>query len=356
MTTATIRPSSLGRIVACPGSLMAAAGAPAWHDAYSDNTAREEGTACHQLAEHTLNGEPLEVADNGVVIDDAMRAAVALYIGHLNTINACPEIELPLEIPQLGDCRGTADAVAFEGTHIHIVDLKYGFRQVEVWPNYQLIAYALGAAYHRGIGWRQTTYTLTIVQPRGYHRGGPIRSVTVTGEELAQHVDAITTAIGNARSEKPTYSAGPQCGHCPARARCPTLRSVAMYDVVTDPYDLTLEQAETELQYLQSIVELQQCYIEGLKSQVEHAIRNGTPSRYYSLESTPGRREWLPGAAKKIEVLAELEGVNVTKPKEIITPTQAKKVLGEIIVNQFSHQKPSPLKLVKFDATKYFPK
>ena len=353
-----IRPSGMDRTIKCPGSLAANDNAPSWADEYDNTTARDEGTACHWLAERVcLDDEIVTVGDkapNGITTDAGMFDAAFLYRDTLRGWGTHRiHIEQSVAVPQLPYTAGTPDAFAWDAANriIYLADLKYGYRLVDVLPNWQLLCYMLGIADWLGQDWRTVTFNLTIVQPRRYHIAGPVRSAIVRGdsEQLATMVGVARQAIEEALSPAPRMFPGNQCKHCPGRARCTALQNAVADGVYVDAHDLTFSQAENELAYLQRQSVLLEAYISGLKAQVEHGIRNGATSTKYELRRSAGRLAWDADAADKIRALARHMGVKVDKAPELITPTQAAKLMGSDAVNMFARRSPGSLELAATD-------
>lgn len=348
-----IRPSGADRLIKCSGSLAASANAPEWADEYDDTTARDEGTACHWLGERVcLDDEIVTVGDkapNGIATDADMFDAAFLYRDTLRGWGLPVYLERPVAVPQLPYTAGTPDAFAWDATNriIYLADLKYGYRLVDVWPNWQLLCYMLGIADWLGQDWRTVTFNLTIVQPRRFHEAGPVRSAIVGGsdEQMAVMVEALRIAINEAMAPNAPLLPGPHCRHCPGRARCTALQNAVADRVYVDSHDLTFPQAEQELAYLERHAVLLDAYISGLRAQVEHGLRGGAVSQRYELSRRAGRLAWDAGSADKVRTLARLMGVTVDKPAELITPTQAVKLLGEETVNIYARRSPGSLEL-----------
>lgn len=361
MSTWRIRPSAASRIVACPGTIRVCADAPAWMDEDGDNTVREEGTACHWVAFEAARGNMPAIgtlAPNAVPVDRGMHDAANLYIATVNRWQT-PTVwfERPLPVPQVPECGGTPDVFSIDHKRkiIYIADLKYGYRIVEVFPNYQLILYALAviAFFYLSdlTGWQ---IHFTIVQPRRWHVQGPVRTYIATWPELAPIVETMRQKLALALLPDAPLVPGKHCEWCPGRARCNALRQTVLDEFVCDPHDLPFDAAERELQFLQSRLETLEAYISGLAAQVEHGLRNGENSERFEMARTTGRRVWKSAedeqAARNI---AKLMGVNIEKTPELITPTQAMEKMPPEIVNMFAHREPGAVKLIPLDHAKW---
>jgi hypothetical protein len=120
---------------------------------------------------------------------------------------------------------GTGDACIVKVARKTLVtgDFKYGVGiAVDAKDNEQLMTYAIGQRHlyrHHNI----KKVILVIVQPRAYHRDGPVRSHELAVEEL----DAFEAQLRKdaARTDDPgaPTAAGDHCRFCPAAYRCTTL-------------------------------------------------------------------------------------------------------------------------------------
>lgn len=355
MTELQAHPSALSRIIACPGSLRACAQSPDWMDEYSDNTVREEGTACHHFAYLQCLGQPSKIGDvapNGVKCDADMQSAGEMYMRAINTTSQGAPVyfERTLAVPGVG--MGTPDAHAVHGNHIYIWDLKYGFRVVDAWPNYQLIAYAMAVCEAYGLNFEDCTFHFCIVQPRRWHVAGPVRNHIAMGHEVMRYALQIIAAVHLAKSDAPPLQPGKHCEWCPGRAECKALRSDALETVVAMPEALPFEAAETELLFLRQYQAKLAAYISGLEIQIEHGLKTGARSTKFEMRRSQGRRVWTD--PDKARILAQFAGVNIEKKPDLITPKQAFDAgMPAEFVNLYSGREPGKVTLEIADAGKW---
>lgn len=358
-----VRPSAIAGIVACPGRLRMSADAPAWIDEYGDSTVREEGNACHWLAHQYSKGVyPAlgTLADNGVAITEDMQQGAQSYLQAVRSFG-CSHLrfEHPVVIPAISaNCSGTPDAagVGMGNTgrpFVLIGDLKFGYRIVEAWPNYQLISYATGIAQLMGWNWPDFDVVMGIVQPRKWHQQGQIRFVVKTGEEVAKHVAVIRDAVAQAEGSSPELRPGDQCDWCPGRARCPAADKKVSQFAFDMPNDLNTAQAEQELQRLMAHQALVNARITGLSAQVDHAAKSGERLSRFERVSTTGALAWNDADIPKVRALSDAFGGKLVKQPELITPTQAKKVLPAAVVDQYARRVQGAYKLVPADPSRW---
>lgn len=338
MTThALIAPSSAESIVACPARVVIGQGVGGYMD--GDTRIRDEGTACHWVAEQyalsTHTPEAGTLAPNGVEVDASMQYAAHKWVEHLQSWGIQPSIEdSQLPVPQVPRCFGTPDAWGVQGCHLYVSDLKYGYRAVQVWPNLQLACYAAAAAHKAGLALDSTTVVhLAIYQPRAYHRAGYLRTAIVTGADIAKALQPLTRAAYLALQPEPPALPGQHCTHCPGRARCPALRDAAMLEIAPNasPDPLPFADAERELKYLQAKQRMLDAYVSGLALEVEHAMRNGQHAQHFELRRSVGALEWKAGVEAEVQRIAGLMGQDVSAPAKLITPTQARAKLGNVV-------------------------
>jgi len=161
MAHAKLSPSGSKRWFACPGSTVLEAPFPDTSNTYSDS-----GTAMHEVAawcltEHrralTRVGNMVPVNDEGepdrfVEFTEDMAELVQGYVDFVRRegINHRVLVEKRVEFSDfvgIADQFGTADAIIVneEDGLLSVIDLKTGYRPVDVVENSQLMLYALGA-------------------------------------------------------------------------------------------------------------------------------------------------------------------------------------------------------------------
>lgn len=358
-----LRPSKASTWVRCAGHPYLAADGPLWSDDDEDVTVREDGTACHWLAFERSQGRQIPndaQAPNGVDIREEMQEACDMYfdaVSQWGTGSAW--FELPVMCKRVHEqCGGTLDVGAYDPARnvIFVGDLKFGYRFVDVRDNWQLLCYAVGLQNHLGIltdvG---LTFEFLIVQPRSYHRDGPVRRWRVAATEARALINQLSNAAHAALAPNPTCTVNPGCGRCEGRHRCETLQQAGLTGLdeshAATPHDLPFAAAEDELRRLQHAQDVINARITGLEQQVMFGMKRGAPSRYFVIEQSTGRKAWNEGSAPIMRNLATLYGVNIAK-EQLITPTQAEKVLPPALVAVHSHRPPGANKLVPVETSR----
>lgn len=357
-----LRPSAAGTWVKCAGAPSLSIGAPAWVDDDEDQVVREDGTACHWLAHQLSQGIKVQLgalAPNGVAVDEEMFEAVEMYFEAIRRWGVEAYFELPVVCRRVSlECGGTVDVGAYCPTRrtIFVGDLKYGFRFVDVVRNWQLLCYFTGMQDHVRIFSDVDLWVeFLIVQPRSYHRDGPVRTWRVHATELRAYINILTNAAERALQLTPPCTVNPGCKRCPGRTLCDTARNSGLEGIETSfdaiPHALPFAAAEDELRRLQAAKDIIEARITGLEQQVIHGMRTGQSSARYAMESTPGRKVWTEEGRAIIQNIATLYGADITKDS-LITPTQAAKKLPAVFIDKYSHRPGGAMKLVPIETSR----
>lgn len=338
-----LRPSSAARRVACPGSHKLELLYP-----QEQSEAAIEGTQAHAVAEALYKNQPLPQYASDEMIEGAH-----LYVNHLRSIagNAAV-LEQRIHIQSIHpNCFGTPDAYYFHDNVLHIWDYKFGFGQVEVFANYQLIEYASGII-HDVLKLRDDSIEVNfyIVQPRGFHKDGRIRTWPFSVSGLIPFFNILKHTEREALSDNAFCNPSPECKYCKARHSCVALQESALSAVELSreamPFDLNATQLGNELRILHQAAKLLDARITGLTEQAISFIKKGNNIPHYQLKPMSGRKVWtIP--IDEVIAMGELLGEKLEKPRDVITPTQALDagVLPELIA-AFSDIKRGEVKLV----------
>jgi hypothetical protein len=353
---ARIAPSSLATTVVCAAHVQMA-------EPYRDAPPTPEtleGDAAHHVAMAYANGNELPAGaptPQGVPVDADMVAGAQLW---RDTVGLYGYTELPVAIPRIHptECAGTPDWWRHDPIEnvLRVWDYKYGHLFVDAFENYQLIAYACGLLDFLGLSDLHTTVELGIVQPRSYHKDGPVRRWRIMGHELRGYVNRAAFAAHEALAPNPTARAGAHCEFCPGRHECRTLQnaanSVADFMGTMDRVNLPPAALAAELTILDNAATLLEARRTGLQAQATAMIRRGERVPGFALEAAAGRLKWkVP--PEEVAQFADLLGVNVRKPLDILTPTQAIAAgLDAAVINaQYAERPPGAMKLVPESTT-----
>jgi len=328
----------MARTVQCPGSVVMQQRYPE-----PEGPEAKEGTAAHWVFAEQVKRWPEsdvavgEIAPNGVVVDQEMLDSAAMMTEHVVNTMPEPQVEQRISIASIHPaCWGTPDARALRWTErqrfVYVSDFKNGHGFQDVFEHWQLMTYSRGCLDEYqidGQAEQSTTFVLSIVQPRNYHRDGPIRTWTVPAVELRGYWNRMTAACDEALGPNPSTRAGPECKHCTARHACPTLQAAALDAVDTAgtavALDLPTDAAAHEKRRLDWAIDQLKARSSGLEQQLLDAMKRGQHVPHFHVEHGAGREVWNKPAAEVL-TLGQLYGVNLGKPVEPITPTQARKL------------------------------
>lgn len=336
---ALLAPSSMGIVMACSGQPQLARLYPQDEDSQD----AREGTASHWAGQELLTSRDVDVgqvAPNGVVLDVDMIEGAEMYQRAVREIVPAPAGH----IEQRVDCSnvhphmwGTPDFWHYDPVQrtLYVFDYKYGRRFVEVFENWQLIAYVAGILWELALDDRELLVQMTIVQPRSYHRDGPVRTWRVRAVDLRPYVNRLSGGAHAAVRDDGTYNpdalctVNPGCRDCTGRRACPALHRAAMADVdlaeAPVPFDLPPAAVGVELRMIQHAMDLLKARASGLEEQAKVAMMSGVDVPWFRLERAQGREKWTRPVAEVL-ALGSLLGLNLAKPPEAITPTQARKL------------------------------
>jgi hypothetical protein len=360
-------PSSMDRLVNCPGSFLMTQMYPE----PTDTPAAMEGTAAHWVCAELAVGNRVEIgqlAPNGIAITDEMIEGAEMFVDQIPASMMPPwgamkqfYVEKRVDIPRVHElCWGTPDVRYHIDKRITILDYKFGHAYVDVFENYQLMAYAAGALDAVGGSDLDVVFDLTIVQPRCFHRDGPVRTWTVLASEIRGHINRMQNVCGalSSRPDDAQCSTGEHCKYCPANHACDALQrstqSVLDFMAKPIPSDMPPGEKGLYLSRVQKAIVLLKAIGDGLEQEVEASIRRGVPVHGYDLQPGQGRTTWTRPQGE-IEALGDMLGADFRK-HSLITPKQAQATLKKIgidgsVITEYSGVSSGELKLVASDSS-----
>lgn len=345
-----LRPSGAAVWTVCAAYLRACVEYAALPDTADEIRVREEGTACHWLAERVLQHGHLPtvgtLAPNGVAIDDDMWDAVNLYREHIGQECGAIEVRLDCGIIYPG-MEGSPDHanVIHARRALRIDDLKYGYGYVDEFENLQLSIYALTVAHQHNLP-DDYAAELSIVQPRAITNEGPVRTWKTTVGWLRQNMlgflqRAAVMAMGDCGA-----TAGLHCLDCPGRFTCSThinmAREVCRHTGKSVPMNLSPAALGAELRIVRDALKVLEGRKESLQAQVESHMRNGRSIPGWQFTPSKGREAYLPGMEKAFLGAAKLYGVDASRP---VSPSEARRLLPTVVVDAFVNRPKAGLAL-----------
>lgn len=338
-THSILAPSSAERAVPCPASVTMEQRFPE-----GEQTPEAlEGEAAHWVAAEMLMGREHPVGTRtpqglfvtvemiegaGIMADD-----VDAELQQFGMAADSGAIESSVSIPRTHElCHGTPDYRNWLPTRprptLLLYDYKFGHRHVEAFENWQLMDYVSGCISATRLRDTEVDVICKIVQPRAFHRDGPVRTWRFNAADIRAQVNIRHMAAIEALGPNPRAMSGPHCRDCRARHACEAFgRSVyaAMdYAGKALPLEMSPEAMGVELVMIDAALKRLDARKTGLQQQVESTIKQGRAVPHWSLEAGKGRERWTVPDSTVIAIGAAL-GVNVAKPPEAITPKQAAK-------------------------------
>jgi len=331
-----------------------------------ENDAALEGTAAHWCGSELLGGRvPVvgSVHQNGVVIDETMLRHAEEYRDIVAAWNIPVYVEQYLTISSIyPDFGGTPDAWGYDRktATIKIIDFKYGFQIVEPFENWQMLCYVAGIIEKLQLdGYLDQIYTVEfyVFQPRVNHVEGHLRTWKTKASNLRPFFNKLQSAAENVYGKNPVASTGKQCRYCEARHRCTVLLESSYVAVelsqMPDSFDLNVTQAGKELMQIEAAIEILKSRKTGLEGQLMHALSAGNVSPHFTLDRVKCRTKWIEGSESTVLAMGEILGIDLAKPREPISPTQArKKNIDDSVINLYSVTPIGEQKLVRLSTLK----
>lgn len=340
---AKLSASGSHRWINCPGSVKAEEGLPDTRSHFAD-----EGTAAHELAEHVLINYPHLFAfqyeglkhptHDALTVSYEMCAAVQAYVDYVLTVskNCDLDQEVRLDFSDwVPEGFGTSDALAFDGTTVHVIDFKYGKGvMVDAYQNTQAILYALGAL-KRFDFYDPEYFHVHIVQPRIDH----ISEWRITRDELLALGEWIKNAANEAlKPDAPRIPGEKQCQFCKAKATCPALAKhtenvlMSSFDDLTlqNPDKLTNEQLRKAMDAKKLIVS----WLDAVEDHISLIINESGTFPGYKLVEGRSLRQWSNDAEAEKRLVSLLG--NDAFERKVLSVAKAEKALGKKRISDIS--------------------
>ena len=272
----------------------------------SESAEAIEGSAAHFAAWELNAGKTLTPGDktpNGSVVTEEMLQGAELLCETIETLNPGKlkaYIEQWFSISIINaKCSGTPDYWFWDHNRktIGIVDYKFGHRFVDEFWNAQGLCYLAGIIEFLckiwGVEWDkfplETTVSFTVVQPRCFYRGLPVRTHTFTVAEAVNHFNQLRTQALDCLIPQPVATTNPHCGDCPGRHACSALQLAAYDDAETSnartPLELSPLAAALELRFLMRALDRLEARVDGLKELTIANMRRGERIPYFRIRA-----------------------------------------------------------------------
>lgn len=242
---------------------------------------------------------------------------------------------------------GTGDILIYKRRtkQLIVLDYKYGSGHVvEVDDNPQVLTYGVGAAKmfeREGVD----QVVLVIVQPRAFHRDGPVRRSNVDFIDLAIFEGLLSEAARKTDDPDAPLMAGEHCKFCPAAWGCQTLRLYNLDVIGIKSTAIRLGKMQLTERHMPKLSEItperlgrivrEVQIIEGwLRRVMQHAHSEALDGRVPDGCKLVDKRAYRKFTIGEDEIIAtlDLEGLSeedYMKEPELVTLTQLEKVLGK---------------------------
>lgn len=320
-------PSGAGRWLVCTKSIEMSQGIESRSSVWA-----EEGTECHEAAADILTGlrsfeaATADLSDDQTWIVEEYTEWVFGLIDRLQ--NKFDDVKVWVESrvrsgfsPKF---HGTADNAILANRTLAINDLKAGF--VAVSPDHpQLKSYAILFLDHYNLWDDVDAVRLTIFQPRVYDK--PVTAV-ISINDLGYFKIKVIETINAIEKGKTKLEAGDHCKYCPARGRCPELRTKAVDKarfVFDEPKAAQLYEPD-ELVAILNEAEMIQTHIDGVRAHVMRELEKGRMKGLgYKLVPKRATSKWTDWQALEAKLIQSgASEIFNFKPK---TPLQLEKSL-----------------------------
>jgi hypothetical protein len=271
-------------------------------------------------------------------VDDEMLDCVNAYVGIVRGLPGEIHIESRVPIDHVtGEPggSGTADCVAIQADHMHVVDLKGGVGvKVDAFdvvagvkpvyrPNLQLALYAEGALRKHDPERRIKSVTLMIVQPRLQH----VSEFTVTREELDRTMAYLRERAEATRAPNPVAVPGEkQCRFCRAKATCPELQDLVLRTALED-FDKARPTCSRTASEALELVPLVEEWCKAVRARVFADLQAGrVDPRWKLVRGRAGHRRWTNAVEAEAALITALPYRDLYR-LEMVSPAQAEKAL-----------------------------
>lgn len=307
--------SSAKRVIACPGSVALAAKVPE----RESSVYAEEGTFLHTAITAILNEH-----DYPELTPEQRDEKIAPALELLDLVDPDKTLEFDTEVMvDFGDYMpgvfGSADVLGRIGKRAIVLDWKFGSGIiVDAVENEQLMFYAAAAMRTPNAAWAFDgieDIELIIIQPP------EIRRWVTTPARIRKFELSLKRAVKESALVSAKLKHGDHCRFCPAKAICP---------VITGAVDRAMKEKIDGIDaprigaFLKN-ADLLEEWIKDLRALAFQMMESGKKVPGWKLVAKRGLRKWAD-EQKAIEFL----GDHAFKPRELVSPAQAEKVVKAI--------------------------
>ena len=369
----SIGASSASRWMACPASVALCATIKG-EDTSSFYAA--EGTVAHEMGELCLKQglnaidfadttfrTECEGKDTEFEPDEEMVEAVQLYVDTVREIHAGLEdsellIEQGFNLDHIHKgLFGTNDACVIQMYgKLVVIDYKHGKGlAVDVKDNKQLKYYGSGAGFE--LDYIFTEVELVIVQPRAFHKDGPVRRYTLSTDELLTWNEELGEAARETENPDAKFARGEHCRWCKARGECTFSKKEIEEEIMeafaensevvalADPSEIQAKDMAGALDLAYKIEEGAK-WAKAVKSHALALAERGMEFEGFVLSTGRKGNKTFNDPKAAVKKFEKEFGDEIYAPQKLKTVTQLIKVVGEDNLKGMFYQNDGALKLV----------
>jgi len=270
---------------------------------------RQIGALAQAKPEHWLGSKFIDRDLTQAHIDEMIAPALEqlaelekIYGGGFKVLG----VETRVEFPDVPLAYGTTDLLLGNGTHVVMVDYKFG-QGVGVKALYtdeqgerlnaQLCFYLAGALHScKRLFKGSPKMVIAVVQPRAEE---PLTHTVVTKRDIKWFVEDVQNAVAAALDRNPPLQRGSWCRWCPAKISCPKwtgpllqladLKLIPRTEVVTkgpSPYGTYLAKAK-------ALVDILAVYTKEVNEQLHAFLEDGGEVPGWKLKAKAKMRQWI---------------------------------------------------------------
>lgn len=303
---------------------------------------RREGTAAHEALAHCLTTgcdawEIVSTNYHGTEVTPEMADAIQVFLDDVRPLMALPGAQVYIEYgishPAHPLFYGTLDFAVIVGNKLYMRDFKYGQGVlVEVEENPQIMYYSYGILRDFP---DVVEVDLGIIQPRGFHPDGPVRTWETDAEYIKDWAESTLLPAMTAAQLEKDLDAGKWCRFCPAKLVCPLMTSLfkaaATYnkqEIIT----LTTLELGRSYQYIDAVKQ----YTKALEEETFRRLNNGETSEFVKLVPKKANRVWKPEA---MEVFTQMYPGDCFSPPAFKSPAEMEKIdaLAKTTVREYAY-------------------
>jgi hypothetical protein len=246
---------------------------------------RREGVAGHEAAAHCLltGKDAWEVVGDtfhDTVMTPELVDPIQTYLDYCRSLDGKAYVEYAISSPVHPLFYGTADHAVDGLAYIAITDLKMGegvLVEVENNPQIQYYGFGFLDGIERSSGAilaNEVKVVLAIVQPRGHHPSGPVRTWETTVGEIKAWTHGVLVPAMLDAEQSDRLEAGEHCRFCPAKLICPVLTGLFKAACVANPKHIPqLDDTRLGIEYAQ--LEGVRFYMKALGEEVQQRLTKG---------------------------------------------------------------------------------